>query len=45
MALPAGEYSISVISSGFKTIKEKLTVNDVGKIEMEKNKNFILTKE
>jgi hypothetical protein len=45
MALPAGVYEISVISNGYKTIKEKLTVNDVGKIEMEKNKNYILTKE
>jgi hypothetical protein len=44
MNLPSGNYEIIVSSSGYEDIKESLIISDIGKIEMEKNKNFLFKK-
>lgn len=44
MSLPAGKYSILVNSNGYKDFKEELEISDFGKIEIEKEKDYILTK-
>ncbi len=44
MALPAGTYNISVESEGYIPLKETITISDIGSLEMEKNKNYILKK-
>ncbi len=44
MSLPAGKYSILVNSNGYKDLKEELQISDFGKIEIEKNKNYLLFK-
>lgn len=44
LSLPAGKYEIIVSSSGYEEIKENLTISDIGKVDMEKNKNYVLKK-
>jgi len=44
MSLPAGSYELVVSTSGYADLKETLTISDIGKIEMEKNKNFLFKK-
>jgi hypothetical protein len=44
MSLPAGKYSILVNSNGYKDLKEELEISDYGRIEIEKEKDYILTK-
>ncbi len=44
MALDAGNYQIIVHSDGYEDYKEDLKVSDIGKIEIEKNKNYFLKK-
>lgn len=44
ISLPAGSYSLIVNSEGFKNYKEDMIISDIGRIEMEKNKNFLLKK-
>ncbi len=44
ISLPAGVYNLVITSTGYKNLKEELIINDFGKAEMEKNKNFILQK-
>jgi hypothetical protein len=44
MSLPVGKYDLSVSVDGYEEYKESITVSDIGKIDMEKNKNLILKK-
>lgn len=44
ISLPAGTFKISVISDGYEKYAETITISDIGKIDMEKNKNFLLKK-
>lgn len=45
MALPAGDYEITVTSDGFAELKDKLTVSDLGLPISEEKKNYKLTKQ
>ncbi len=42
MALPAGNYKITVTSRGYETLEEKMTVSDIGVSDSEIKKNFLL---
>jgi hypothetical protein len=44
MALPAGKYKLLVQSAGYKDFEEDISVSDMGKINMERNKDIILKK-
>lgn len=44
MALPAGDYKLVTHAKGFVRHKEEFTVSDLGKINMERRKNFVLKK-
>ncbi|MCW3078240.1 MAG: hypothetical protein JWO32_2849 [Bacteroidetes bacterium] len=44
ISLPVGKYDVLVTSAGYEDYKEVMTISDIGKIEMEKNKNFLLKK-
>lgn len=44
MALQAGEYEISISADGYETYTENIVISDIGKTEIERNKNFILKK-
>lgn len=44
LALPAGNYVITVNSEGFSTITETLTVSDIGANNTERKKEFLLEK-
>jgi hypothetical protein len=44
IALEAGEYTITVSADGYEDYTEHISVSDIGKIEIEKNKDFILKK-
>ena len=45
MALPAGEFEITVTSDGFADLKDKLIVSDLGLPISEEKKNYKLTKQ
>ncbi len=42
ISLPAGEYSLLISISGYKTHKEELSISDIGKTGIESSRNFIL---
>jgi hypothetical protein len=42
ISLPAGTYVLLINASGAEAIKEELVISDLGRIEMEKNRHFIL---
>ncbi|MBA3680127.1 MAG: tetratricopeptide repeat protein [Bacteroidetes bacterium] len=42
MSLPAGFYKLTIVSQGYLDYKEEITISDFGKIDIEKNRNFIL---
>lgn len=44
IALEAGEYQIIISADGFEEYTENLTISDIGKIELIKNKNYVLKK-
>jgi hypothetical protein len=44
MALKEGEYELNLVSSGYKEVKEKFRVGDVGANRPEFEKNFLLKK-
>ncbi|MBL7932708.1 MAG: PD40 domain-containing protein [Bacteroidia bacterium] len=44
MALPAGEYKLVTHAKGYLRYKENLTVSDMGKINLERQKDIILKK-
>lgn len=44
MALEAGEYTITISAEGYQDYIEDITISDIGKIQIEKNKDFILKK-
>lgn len=44
MALPSGEYKMVTHAKGFVRYKENLTVSDMGKINLERQKNIVLKK-
>lgn len=44
ISLPAGSYILSINSAGFTSFKDDLIISDIGKLDMEKNKNFLLKK-
>ena len=44
ISLPAGSYIVSINAVGFQQFKDELIISDIGKIDMEKNKNFVLKK-
>lgn len=44
IALEAGEYEITISADGYTDYTETITISDIGKIEIEKNKNFVLNK-
>ncbi|MCE3228365.1 MAG: WD40-like Beta Propeller Repeat [Bacteroidetes bacterium] len=44
MSLPVGKYDVSVDVPGYEVYKEVMNVSDIGKVDMEKNKNIILKK-
>lgn len=44
MSLPVGKYDILVTATGYEDFKESLSVSDIGRVDMEKNKNFLLKK-
>jgi tetratricopeptide (TPR) repeat protein len=44
MALKEGEYELNLVSSGYKEVKEKFRVGDVGGNRPEFEKNFVLKK-
>jgi hypothetical protein len=45
LALGAGVYKVTVRVDGYSAFEEELTFSDIGKVEMEKNKNYILKKQ
>lgn len=44
ISLPVGKYDVTVSSAGYEDSKEVMTVSDIGRVDMEKNKNFVLKK-
>ncbi len=42
MSLPAGFYKLSIVSQGYTDYKEEITISDFGKVDIEKNRNFLL---
>ncbi|MES2678452.1 MAG: hypothetical protein V4635_01145 [Bacteroidota bacterium] len=42
MSLPAGIYKVTVTSSKYETIEEKLVVSDIGTTDVEVKKNYLL---
>lgn len=44
MSLPAGTYSILLTSNGYQNQREEIVVSDFGKIEIEREKNYIFVK-
>jgi hypothetical protein len=44
MALPAGNYKLVTHAKGFVRQKEEFSVSDLGKVNLERTKNFILKK-
>lgn len=44
MSLPVGKYEVSVTATGYEEFKETITISDIGRIDMEKNKNYLLKK-
>lgn len=44
LALPAGTYSLIVVSEGYKDINETIVVSDIGATNIEKPKEFTFTK-
>ncbi|MBS1650543.1 MAG: PD40 domain-containing protein [Bacteroidetes bacterium] len=44
MALPAGAYKIVAAADGYESIKEEFVISDIGKVDIEKNKNYVLKK-
>jgi len=42
--LPAGTFKIFISAAGYENFAEEMIISDIGKIEMEKNKNFVLKK-
>jgi hypothetical protein len=42
MSLPAGFYKLSIVSQGYTDYKEEITISDYGKVDIEKNRNFLL---
>lgn len=44
MNLTAGKYEITITSDGFAELKDEITIPDIGKLEMEKNRNYVLKK-
>ena len=45
LALGAGVYKVTVRVDGYANVEEELTFSDIGKVEMEKNKNYVLKKQ
>jgi hypothetical protein len=45
LALGAGVYKITIRADGYSSHEEELTFSDIGKVEMEKNKNYVLKKQ
>ena len=45
LALAAGVYQVSVRVDGYSVLEEVITLSDIGKVEMEKNKNYVLQKQ
>lgn len=44
IALEAGEYTLTISADGYEDYTENISISDIGKIEIEKNRNFILKK-
>lgn len=44
LSLPAGAFKISITADGYENYSEDLTVSDIGKVDVEGNKNFFLKK-
>lgn len=44
MSLPAGKYSVTIEADGYADYKEEMIVSDMGVINEEKTKNFLLKK-
>jgi hypothetical protein len=44
MNLPVGKYKITVSCDGYEDLNEDISVSDIGRVDMEKNKNFLLKK-
>ncbi len=44
ISLPVGKYEVKITSPGYEDLTETMTISDIGKMEMEKNKNFFLKK-
>lgn len=44
ISLPAGNFKISISSIGYQNYTEEMIISDIGKLDIEKNKNFVLTK-
>lgn len=44
MALPAGEYKVSAVAKGYMKLDEDFSVSDMGPVNAEHRKNFILKK-
>jgi tetratricopeptide (TPR) repeat protein len=44
LSLPAGAFKISITADGYENYSEDLTVSDIGKVDVESNKNFFLKK-
>ncbi|MBI2721018.1 MAG: PD40 domain-containing protein [Bacteroidetes bacterium] len=44
MSLPVGKYEVVISADGYQDYKEVLIISDIGRIDMEKNKNFVLKK-
>lgn len=44
MSLPVGKYSIAVLAEGYEEYNEEISVSDIGNVDIEKNKNFLIKK-
>jgi hypothetical protein len=44
ISLPPGNYDIQAFADGYVTLKETLTVSDIGRVEMIKSKNILFQK-
>jgi tetratricopeptide (TPR) repeat protein len=44
MSLPAGKYKLAIYADGYESFEEDLIVSDLGRVDLEKSRNFLLKK-
>lgn len=44
MSLPAGKYSLAIYADGYESFEENLVISDLGRVNLEQTRNFLLKK-